>query len=128
MEHVDLLRIHRNHFLPYVKANPDLFLGMLSLLASGSDGPSIIEDTAFLGFPTHWQSGCWSLRSIIADRKRATLRSRCCSTVLRTRCGPAARAITRQLALWRAAGIVETARRVIVVRDREALRALIDCS
>src|SRR5712671_1634964 len=29
MERADLLRIHRDHFLPYVKANPDLILGML---------------------------------------------------------------------------------------------------
>ena len=32
MEQADLLRIHRAHFLPYVKANPDLILAMLTLL------------------------------------------------------------------------------------------------
>jgi CRP-like cAMP-binding protein len=32
MEQADLLRIHRTHFLPYVKANPDLILAMLTLL------------------------------------------------------------------------------------------------
>lgn len=32
MERADLLRIHRSHFLPYLRANPDLILGMLSLL------------------------------------------------------------------------------------------------
>src|SRR5437016_1446562 len=32
MEETDLLRIHRAHFLPYVKANPDLILAMLTLL------------------------------------------------------------------------------------------------
>ena len=32
MEQTDLLRIHRAHFLPYVKANPDLILAMLTLL------------------------------------------------------------------------------------------------
>ena len=32
MEQVDLLRIHRAHFLPYLKANPDLIVAMLTLL------------------------------------------------------------------------------------------------
>ena len=32
IEQTDLLRIHRAHFLPYVKANPDLILAMLTLL------------------------------------------------------------------------------------------------
>ncbi len=32
MEQADLMRIHRDHFLPYVRANPDLLLNMLTLL------------------------------------------------------------------------------------------------
>jgi CRP-like cAMP-binding protein len=52
MERADLLRIHRDHFLPYVKANPDLILGMLSLLCDRLRWTSsTIEDAAFLSFP-----------------------------------------------------------------------------
>jgi CRP-like cAMP-binding protein len=52
MEHVDLLHIHRDHFLPYVKANPDLLLGMLSLICQRLRWTSsIIEDAAFLSLP-----------------------------------------------------------------------------
>lgn len=32
MEQGDLMRIHRDHFLPFVRANPDLLLSMLTLL------------------------------------------------------------------------------------------------
>ena len=52
MEHADLLRIHRDHFLPYVKANPDLIVGMLSLVCDRLRWTSsTIEDAAFLSFP-----------------------------------------------------------------------------
>src|SRR5262249_57663917 len=52
MERADLLRIHRDHFLPYVKANPDLIVRMLSLVCDRLRwASSTIEDTAFLSFP-----------------------------------------------------------------------------
>src|SRR5215468_1096848 len=52
MEQVDLLHIHRDHFLPYLKANPDLLLGMLSLICQRLRWTSsIIEDAAFLSLP-----------------------------------------------------------------------------
>jgi hypothetical protein len=36
--------------------------------------------------------------------------------------------INKQLALWRSAGIVDTGRGAIVIRNREALHALIGCA
>ena len=52
MEQADLLRIHRAHFLPYVKANPDLILAILTLLCQRLRwSTSVIEDAAFLAFP-----------------------------------------------------------------------------
>ena len=46
------MRIHRDHFLPYVKAHPDLLLTMLSLLCQRLRWTSsIIEDAAFLAVP-----------------------------------------------------------------------------
>jgi CRP-like cAMP-binding protein len=35
--------------------------------------------------------------------------------------------INKQLALWRSAGIVDTGRGAIVIRNCEALRALVGC-
>ena len=53
MEQSDLMLIHRNHFLPYVRANPDLLLSMLTLLCNRVRWSSaIIEDIAFLPLPT----------------------------------------------------------------------------
>jgi CRP/FNR family cyclic AMP-dependent transcriptional regulator len=51
MEQADLLRIHRAHFLLYIKANPDLILAMLTLLCQRLRWTSsVIEDAAFLAF------------------------------------------------------------------------------
>jgi CRP-like cAMP-binding protein len=52
MEQTDLLRIHRAHFLPYVKANPDLILAMLTLLCQRLRWTSsVIEEYRFSGVP-----------------------------------------------------------------------------
>jgi CRP/FNR family transcriptional regulator, cyclic AMP receptor protein len=51
MDETELLCIHRDHFLPYVRANPDLVLGMVSLLCRRLRWTSsAIEDAAFLAF------------------------------------------------------------------------------
>ena len=58
MEQADLLRIHRAHFLPFVKANPDLILAMLRLLCQRLRWTgSVIEDAAFLTFPARLVPG-----------------------------------------------------------------------
>src|ERR1700749_4123225 len=52
MEQADLLRIHRVHFLPYVKANPDLILAMLRLLCPRLRWTgSLIGKGGFFDFP-----------------------------------------------------------------------------
>ena len=52
MDQTDLMRIHRNHFLPYIRANPDLLLSMLTLLCHRVRwSSSMIEDVAFLPVP-----------------------------------------------------------------------------
>jgi CRP/FNR family transcriptional regulator, cyclic AMP receptor protein len=129
MEDVDLLRIHRDHFLPYVKANPDLLLGMLSLLCHRLRWTSsIIEDTAFLGLSARLAK---RLLILAEHHRRSDGRD---VTVplsqhdLGSMVGAGREAINKQLALWRSAGIVDTARGVIVIRDCEALRALIGSS
>jgi CRP-like cAMP-binding protein len=42
--------------------------------------------------------------------------------------GAGREAINKQLTLWRSAGIVETGRGAIVIRNSDALRALVGCA
>jgi CRP/FNR family cyclic AMP-dependent transcriptional regulator len=129
MEHVDLLHIHRDHFLPYVKANPDLLLGMLSLICQRLRwASSIIEDTAFLSLPARLAKRLL----ILAEHHRGPAGSDIIVPVsqhdLGSMVGAGREAVNHQLGMWRAAGIVDTARGVIVIRNCEALRALIGCT
>jgi CRP-like cAMP-binding protein len=126
MEHVDLLRIHRDHFLPYVKANPDLLVAMLSLLCQRLRWTSsIIEDTAFLSFPARLAKRLL----LLADHYRRPAVHEIIVPLpqheLGKMVGAGREAINKQLASWRSAGILDTARGVIVIRNIDALRALI---
>jgi CRP/FNR family transcriptional regulator, cyclic AMP receptor protein len=129
MEHVDLLRIHRHHFLPYVKANPDLLLGMLSLLCQRLRWTSsIIEDTAFLSLPARLAKRLLVLAEQYRSPGEHSITVPLSQYELGNMVKAGREAINQQLGLWRAAGIVDTARGVIVIKNCEALRALIGFS
>ena len=129
MEHVDLLRIHRDHFLPYVRANPDLLLAMLSLLCQRLRWTSsIIEDTAFLGVPARLAKRLLILAEHYRRSEGRDIIIPLAQHDLASMVGAGREAINKQLALWRLAGIVDTTRGTIVIRDCEALRALIGCT
>jgi CRP/FNR family transcriptional regulator, cyclic AMP receptor protein len=129
MEHVDLLRIHRDHFLPYVRSNPDLVLGMLSLVCQRLRWTtSVIEDTAFLAFPARLAKRLL----LLAEHYRKTAERDVTIAIsqqdLGSMVGAGREAINKQLGLWRSAGIVDTGRGSIVIRNCEALHALIGCA
>jgi len=128
MEHADLLRIHRDHFLPYVKANPDLVLGMLTLVCQRLRWTSsMIEDAAFLQFPARLAKRLL----VLAEHHRPGDREVTVAVSqhdLGRMVGAGREAINKQLALWRSAGIVDTGRGAIVIHNCEALRELVGCA
>jgi CRP/FNR family transcriptional regulator, cyclic AMP receptor protein len=129
MEQVDLLHIHRDHFLPYVKANPDLLLGMLSLICQRLRWTSsIIEDTAFLSLPARLAKRLLILAEHHRGPEGRDITVPVSQHDLGSMIGAGREAVNYQLGMWRAAGIVDTARGVIVIRNCEALRALIGCT
>jgi len=129
MEHADLLRIHRDHFLPYVKANPDMIVGMLSLVCDRLRWTSsTIEDTAFLSFPARIAK---RLLFLVDHHRRPEERD---ITVpisqhdLGQMVGASRETVNKQLALWRSAGILDTGRGALVIRNLDALRELVGCA
>ena len=95
MEQADLLRIHRTHFLPYVKANPDLILAMLTLLCQRLRWTSsVIEDVAFLAFPARLAKRLLVRPSITADPTSMRLRYPCRNTTSAAWLAPAAKQST----------------------------------
>ena len=128
MEQADLLRIHRAHFLPYVKANPDLILAMLTLLCQRLRWTSsVIEDAAFLAFPARLAKRLLVLAEHYRRPHEHEVTVPLSQHDLGSMVGAGRETINKQLALWRFAGIVDTARGAIVIRDCEALRALVGC-
>jgi CRP/FNR family transcriptional regulator, cyclic AMP receptor protein len=129
MVHTDLLRIHRDHFLPYLKANPDLLLRMLSLVCERLRWTNgIVEDAAFLAFPARLAKRLLFLSEHYRKPEGGELTVELSQQDLGRMVGAGREAINKQLGLWRSAGIVDTARGLIVIRNDEALRALVGCA
>ena len=127
--HTDLLRIHRDHFLPYIKANPDLLLAMLLLLCQRLRWTgSIIEDAAFLAFPARLAKRLLLLAEHYRGAEGPDITIPLSQHNLGSMVGASRESTNKQLALWRSAGIVETVRGGIVIRNCEALRALVGCT
>jgi CRP-like cAMP-binding protein len=128
MEQADLLRIHRAHFLPYVKANPDLILAMLTLLCRRLRWTtSVLEDAAFLAFPARLAKRLLVLAEHYREPQAHEITVPLSQHDLGSMVGAGRETINKQLALWRSAGIVDTGRGAIVIRNCEALQALVGC-
>jgi CRP/FNR family transcriptional regulator, cyclic AMP receptor protein len=129
MEQADLMRIHRDHFLPYVRVNPDLLLGMLTLLCNRLRwSSSMIEDTAFLLLPARLAKRLLVLGEHYRQPDTQVVTVPLSQHDLGSMVGVSREATNNQLAIWRSAGIVETAPRTIIIRNSEALRELIGCA
>jgi CRP/FNR family transcriptional regulator, cyclic AMP receptor protein len=129
MEQTDLMRIHRNHFLPYIRANPDLLLSMLTLLCHRVRwSSSMIEDTAFLPVPVRLAKRLLVLGEHYRQPGSQVISVPLSQHDLGSMIGVSRETTNKQLAIWRSAGIVETAPRAIIIRNSEALRELIGCS
>jgi CRP/FNR family cyclic AMP-dependent transcriptional regulator len=129
MESTDLLRIHRDHFLPYLKANPDLILRMLSLVCDRLRwASSTIEDAAFLSMPARLAKRLLFLADHHHKPEQRDITVPVSQHDLAKLVGTSRETVNKQLALWRSSGILDTARSAIVIRNCVALRDLICCS
>jgi CRP/FNR family transcriptional regulator, cyclic AMP receptor protein len=129
MEQADLMRIHRDHFLPYLKANPDLLWRLLTLLCNRlRSSSSMIEDTAFLPLPARLAKRLLLLGEHYREPGSPTVTVPLSQHDLGSMVGVSRESTNKQLAIWRAAGIVETAPRTITIRNGAALRELIGCA
>lgn len=129
MEQTDLLRIHRDHFLPYARANPDLLMNILALLCNRIRGSSeIIEDTAFLPLPARLAKRLLALGEHYRRPGMQTITVPVSQHELGSMVGVSRETANKQLAIWRSAGIVDTARGTTIIRNGAALRELVGCA
>jgi CRP-like cAMP-binding protein len=129
MQRTDLLRVHRDHLLPYIRANPDLILGMLTLLCDRLRWTSsTIEDVAFLPFPARIAKRLLFLADHHRKAEERDVTVSISQHDLGNMVGATRETVNKQLAVWRSAGILDTGRNAIVIRNREALNAVIGCT
>src|SRR5260370_26927250 len=103
------LRIHRTHFLPYVKANPDLILAMLTLLCQRLRWTSsVIEDAAFLAFPARLAKRLLVLAEHYRRPHEHEVTVPLSQHDLGSMVGAGRETINKQLALWRSAGVLDS--------------------
>jgi CRP-like cAMP-binding protein len=88
----------------------------------------MIVDTAFLAFPARLAKRLLVLVEHYRRPQEHDITVPLSQHDLGSMVGAGGEAINKQLALWRSAGIVETGRGAIVIRNCEALRALIGCA
>ena len=85
----------------------------------------MIEDAAFLAFPARLAKRLLVLAKHYGRPHEHEVTVPLLQHDLGSMVGAGRETINKQLALWRAAGIVDTGRGAIVIRNCEALRALV---
>jgi CRP/FNR family cyclic AMP-dependent transcriptional regulator len=129
MEPTALLHIHRNHFLPFLRQDADLCITLLSTLCSRVRWQSgWIEDAAFLEFPARLAKRLIGLGQHYGESHEGGVRItiKLTQAELGNMLGATREAVNKHLSLWRAEGLIDLEKGRIVLRDREALAALID--
>lgn len=124
MDATDLLHIHRDHFLPFLRDNPDLCIRMMQLLCARMRWASgLVEDAAFLDLPARLAK---RLVGLTKSHARATLdhspiRLAITQRELAEMLGATREAVNKHLTHWRELGLIDLRRGRILLHDQAAL-------
>lgn len=128
MEATDLFHIHRDHFLSFLRGNPDLCIEMMRLLCARLRWSSgLVEDAAFLGLPARLAKRVLGLAKSHGSIMRGTgevgltITQREIADML----GATREAVNKHLVQWQETGLIGLGRGQIFIRDAKALEALI---
>jgi CRP-like cAMP-binding protein len=124
----DLVFLGRGEFLAFLSQRPEAMLRIMALLCARlRRATSLVEDAAFLNVSSRLAKQLIALMGRGDSGKPAaggpTLRMS--QKELAQRLGVTREFVSKQLAIWREAGIVELGRRHLTVRDERALEQLI---
>jgi CRP-like cAMP-binding protein len=116
----DLVFLGRGEFLAFLSQRPEAMLRIMALLCARlRRATNLVEDSAFLNVSSRLAKQLIAL----IDRGAPTLRLS--QKELAQMLGVSREFVSKQLAIWRDAGIVELGRRHLTVRDGRALEQLI---
>jgi CRP/FNR family transcriptional regulator, cyclic AMP receptor protein len=122
-----LIHIGRDRLLSFLKQRPEAMLLIVQMVCTRMRRVThLVEDSLFLDVPTRLARQLAAL----AGARRSTIDGPAAATLqlsqndLARMLGVSREFVSKQLGLWRDAGIVELSRRRITVRDPKALRQL----
>jgi CRP/FNR family cyclic AMP-dependent transcriptional regulator len=124
----ELLFLGRDKFLAFLRPRPETMIRIIALLCARlRRATNLFEDSALLNVPTRLAKQIIALSEGCQPRKE----SKSAPTLsisqleLAQMLGVSREFVSKQLAVWREAGIIELGRRRLTVRDERALEQLI---
>jgi CRP/FNR family transcriptional regulator, cyclic AMP receptor protein len=122
-EPTELLFVGRADFLPFLRQHHEAAVRIIAFLCGRlRRTPDLVEDAAFLSVPTRLAKQLAALSSASTAPTSVILMSQ---EELAHTLGVSREVVSRQLAVWREAGVVEVGRGRVVVRDAGALDRIV---
>ena len=124
MSDADLLQIHRDHFLPYLRQYPELALSMMPVLCSRIRmNVEFIEDAVFLHLPARLAKRLLALGDThgVEDSRGLRIRLKLSQQDLAHMIGATRERVNKELGLWRERGWITIDDGMIVLCDRARL-------
>ena len=127
MKAVDLLQIHRDHFVPFLHDHPELGVSILPILCGRIRmNVEFIEDTVFLHLPARLAKRLLSLAEVHGkpDPKGVRIGFKLSQQELAHMIGATRERVNKELGIWRERGLIAMEEGMIVVRP-DRLKALV---
>jgi len=129
MEPVDLLQIHRDHFMPFLRDNPELGLSMLPVLCERIRmNVEFIEDAVFLHLSARLAKRILSLAEVHGRPEPCGVRIgfKLSQQDLAHMVGATRERVNRELSLWREHGVISIDDGMILLRKAERLKQMVE--
>lgn len=128
MKSVDLLQIHRDHFVPFLHDHPELSVSILPVLCGRIRmNVEFIEDTVFLHLPARLAKRLLALAEVHGkpDPKGTRIAFKLSQQDLAHMIGATRERVNKELGTWRERGLISMGDGMIVISRSDRLRALI---
>lgn len=109
MTELDLLQIHRDHFVPYLRQYPELSLSLIPMLCARIRmNVEFIEDAVFLHLPARLAKRLLALGDVhgVEERGSIRLRVKLSQQDLARMVGATRERVNKELGLWRERGLI----------------------
>ena len=128
MTTVDLLQIHRDHFVPFLHDHPELGVSIMAVLCGRIRmNVDFIEDAAFLHLPARLAKRLLSLAEVHGkpDPRGTRIGFKLSQQDLAHMIGATRERVNKELGLWRERGLIAIEDGMIIIYRPDSLKALL---